>query len=99
LPSFRKSPIGIWAALEHRKAEAELRANGERLAFLLRLNDAVRRLSDPAAIQETAARQLCEHLGAARVGYAETRGPRVLIFGASTPAASSRSSECPCELS
>jgi PAS domain S-box-containing protein len=69
----------IWAALEHRRAEAELRANGERLAFLLRLNDAVRRLSDPAAIQETAARQLCEHLGAARVGYAELGGREYLI--------------------
>ena len=30
----------MWAALEHRKTEAELRANEERLAFLLRLNDA-----------------------------------------------------------
>ena len=36
----------IWTTLEHRKAEAELRANEERLAFLLRLNDAVRPLSD-----------------------------------------------------
>jgi PAS domain S-box-containing protein len=61
----------IWTTLEHRRAEAELRANEERLAFLLRLNDAVRPLSDPAAIQETAARHLCEFLGAARAGYAE----------------------------
>jgi PAS domain S-box-containing protein len=69
----------IWVALDHRKAEAELRANEGRLAFLLQLNDAVRPLSDPAAIQETAARQLCEHLGATRVGYAELGGREYLI--------------------
>ena len=69
----------IWATLEHRKAEAELHANEERLAFLLRLNDAIRPLSDAAAIQETAARHLCEHLGAARVGYAELGGREYII--------------------
>ncbi len=69
----------IWATLEHRKAEAELRANEERLAFLLRLNDALRPLSDAAAIQETAARHLGEHLGVARVGYAELEGREYMI--------------------
>ena len=69
----------IWATLEHRKAEAELRANEERLAFLLRLNDVVRPLNDAAAIQETAARLLCEHLGAARAGYAELEGREYII--------------------
>jgi PAS domain S-box-containing protein len=64
----------IWATLEHRKAEAELRANEDRLQFLLRLSDALRPLSDPADIQETAARLLGEHLGASRVGYAEFAG-------------------------
>ena len=64
----------IWATLEHRKAEAELRANEERLEFLLRLNDALRPLSDPGEVQETAARLLGEHLGATRVGYAEFDG-------------------------
>ena len=64
----------IWATLEYRKAEAELRANEERLAFLLRLNDALRPLSDAAAIQETAAKHLGEYLGVARVGYAELEG-------------------------
>lgn len=68
-----------WTALEHRKAEAELRANKERLEFLLRMNDALRPLSDAAAIQETAARHLCEHLGAARVGYAELGGGEYII--------------------
>jgi len=69
----------IWATLEHRKAEAELRANEARLAFLLRLNDAIRPLSDAAAIQEIAARHLCEHLDVARVGYAELGGREYII--------------------
>ena len=68
-----------WATLEHRNAEAELRANEERLAFLLRLNDALRPLSDAAAVQETAARLLAEHLGVARVGYAEVEGREYVI--------------------
>ena len=69
----------IWATLEHRKAEAELRANEDRLAFLLRLNDALRPLSDSAAVQETAARLLGEHLCASRVGYAEFEGREYVI--------------------
>ena len=64
----------IWATLERRKAEAELRANQERLEFLLRLNDALRPLSDPSEVQATAARLLGQHLGVTRVGYAEFEG-------------------------
>ena len=51
----------------------------ERVAFLLRLNGALRPLSDPTAVQETAARLLGEHLGAARVGYAELDGREYVI--------------------
>ncbi len=64
----------IWTTLEYRKVEAELRANEERLEFLLRLNDALRPLSDPADVQETAARLLGQHLGTTRAGYAELDG-------------------------
>jgi PAS domain S-box-containing protein len=64
----------IWATLEHRRAEVELRANEERLQFLLRLNDALRPLSDAGEVQETASRLLGQHLGATRVGYAEFAG-------------------------
>ena len=64
----------MWATLEHRKAETELRANEDRLAFLLRLNDALRPLTDPTAVKETAARLLAEHLDVTRVGYAELSG-------------------------
>ena len=70
----------IWATLEHRKAEAELRANEERLEFLLRLNDALRPLSDPGEVQATAARLLAQHLGATRVGYAEFDGDEYKIL-------------------
>lgn len=69
----------IWATLEHRKAEADLRANEERLAFLLRLNDALRPLSDPGEVQETTARFLGEHLGANRVSYVEFDGDQYSI--------------------
>jgi PAS domain S-box-containing protein len=69
----------IWTTLEHRKAEIELRRNEERLTFLLRLNDALRPLSDPGDVQETAARLLGQHLGATRVGYAEMDGGRYTI--------------------
>jgi PAS domain S-box-containing protein len=53
------------------RLEEALHQREERLAFLLKLNDALRPLSDPAAIQETAARLLAEHLDVARVGYSE----------------------------
>jgi PAS domain S-box-containing protein len=64
----------IWATLEHRKAEAELHTNEQRLAFLLRLNDALRPLSDPGEVQDIAARYLGEYLGANRVSYVEFEG-------------------------
>jgi len=69
----------IWTTLEHRKAEVELRTSEERLAFLLRLNDALRQLGDPGDVQETAARLLGEHLGTTRVGYAEFDGTAYTI--------------------
>ncbi len=69
----------IWATLEHHRAQGELRANEERLAFLLRLNDALRPLSDPAAVLESAARLLAEHLDVTRVGYAELGGGGYVI--------------------
>jgi PAS domain S-box-containing protein len=69
----------IWTTLEHRKAEVDLRRNEERLEFLLQLNDALRPLSDPGDVQETAARLLGQHLGATRVGYAEMDGGRYTI--------------------
>jgi PAS domain S-box-containing protein len=68
-----------WATLDYRKAEAELRAKEERLAFLLRLNDALRPLGDPAVVQQTAARLLGEHLVAARVHYLELEDTEYVV--------------------
>jgi signal transduction histidine kinase len=51
-----------------------LRESEERQAFLLTLSDALRPLADAVEIQETAARIVCEHLKANRVGYAEDQG-------------------------
>ena len=52
--------------------EAVLRSEtGARQAFLLGLSDAVRPLLEPTAIQDVVARMLGEHLGAARVYYAQ----------------------------
>ena len=55
-------------------ANEQLRANEERLAFLLRVDDALRPLCDPGDVQETSARLLGQYLGATRVGYAEFDG-------------------------
>jgi signal transduction histidine kinase/ActR/RegA family two-component response regulator len=69
----------VKVAAERTWVEAELRANEERLGFLLRLNDALRPLRDPLAVQQTAARLLGEHLGAGRVGYAEIDGDEYVL--------------------
>jgi PAS domain S-box-containing protein len=57
-----------------KQAEKALRASEARHAFLVQLNDRLRPLTDPAAIQYEAARTLGEYLGASRVGYGEDCG-------------------------
>ncbi len=56
---------------ERKKAEAALRESEERKAFLLKLSDAIRPLSDPIEIEGTASRFLGEQLRADRTLYAE----------------------------
>ncbi|MCU0758096.1 MAG: PAS domain S-box protein [Steroidobacteraceae bacterium] len=51
-----------------------LRASEERLAFVVRIGDALRALADPDEIRYAAARTLAEHLGASRVEYGIDRG-------------------------
>jgi PAS domain S-box-containing protein len=51
-----------------------LRDSEEREAFLLRLSDTIRPLSDPLAIQKVTARLVGEHLHVNRVGYADIEG-------------------------
>jgi len=64
---------------ERRRAEEGLRESEEREAFLLRLADTLRPLSDPLAIQEVTARLLCEHLRVNRVSYADVEGTDYII--------------------
>ena len=68
-----------WAAAARALAEEALGEREERLAFLLRLNDTLRPLSDPGEVQETASRLLAEHLGVTRSGYAEVEGREYVI--------------------
>ncbi len=56
---------------ERREAEAALREQEGRQAFLLALGDGLRGLTDPAAVMATAAGALGRHLSASRVGYGE----------------------------
>ena len=55
-------------------AEAALRERESRLSLLVRLNDRVGNLHDPALIAFEAACLLGEHVGADRVGFAEDAG-------------------------
>ena len=54
-----------------KRAEIALRDSEERQAFLLKLSDALRPLSDPVGIQEAACRALGEHLRVDRAYYVE----------------------------
>ena len=63
------------------EANAALRESEERQAYLLKLSDALRPLSDPIEIQETASRLLGEQLQTDRAFYSEideARGPKVV---------------------
>lgn len=51
----------------------------ERQAFLVRLADRIRPLSDPVVVQAEASRLLGEHLGANRVVYFEIRGDQYVV--------------------
>jgi PAS domain S-box-containing protein len=59
---------------ERRRAEDEMRRSEERQRFLVRLEDALRPLADPYAIEEAAARVLGEHLKVSRAMYTEIEG-------------------------
>jgi|GEM_PF-2040681 len=56
---------------ERKQTEARLRLSEARQAYLLQLSDALRKLSDLGAIQQTACRVLGQALGASRVLYGE----------------------------
>lgn len=55
---------------DRKRAEAALRESEERQAFLLKLSDALRSLSDAVEIQRTSAQFIGEHFGIANANYA-----------------------------
>lgn len=57
----------------------EQKQSKERQAFLLKLSDALRPLSDAQSIQDTATSLLTEHLGASQTSYSEYREDSIVI--------------------
>jgi PAS domain S-box-containing protein len=64
---------------DRQRTEEALREKEEREAFLLRLADTLRPLSDPSAMQEVTARLLGEHLHVNRVTYADIEGTDYIV--------------------
>ena len=64
---------------ERERLEEALHQREERLAFLLRLNDALRPLIDPVEMQDVTARLLGEHLRVNRVSYATVDGEEFIV--------------------
>lgn len=58
---------------ERKRTETALAQSEVRQAFMLKLSDVLRPLSDPVDIQKTAARMTAEHLDIGRVAYCEIR--------------------------
>ena len=56
---------------DRKRAETALRESEERQAFLLKLSDTLRPLTDANVIKENASRLLGEHLGVDRAGYVD----------------------------
>lgn len=69
-----------WTDIERAKVEKTLRESEERKEFLLKLNDAIRQLNDPAEIQYEAARLVAEQLNADRVHFAEITPDEQLVI-------------------
>jgi PAS domain S-box-containing protein len=76
----------VWTLTDTTHIQEALRAsedrflrNEERQAFLLRLSDALRWLSDPLDVQEVSSKLLGEHLCVNRVGYAELENREYVI--------------------
>ncbi|HET9620892.1 MAG TPA: ATP-binding protein [Kofleriaceae bacterium] len=67
-------------AIERADADRALRGRAARHQFLAQLSAAIQGLSDPADIMATAARRLCDHVGADRCAYAEVEGETVFVI-------------------
>ncbi len=64
----------VGTLIDTTRSQEARRASEERDAFLLKLSDAIRPMSDPLDVQEAAARLLGERLAVNRVGYVEIDG-------------------------
>ncbi len=64
---------------ERKRAEEQLRLTAELDAFRVRLNDVLRPLSDPVAIQENVSRTVMDFFGADRCYYCEIEGDNAII--------------------
>src|SRR6516164_3414777 len=72
--------VGIVHDITEREGLAEaLHQREERLAFLVRLNDALRPLSDPVEVQDVTVRLLGEHLDVNRVAYSVIDGDEFIV--------------------
>lgn len=79
---LRLVDVLAWTAanfVERHHAETAIRHSEHRQAFLLKLSDAVRPLTDPIAIQSVVSRMLGEHLAANRVFLAEFNAGEVIV--------------------
>lgn len=70
-PQLRQVAVLFKDVTERKRTEERLAASEARQRFLVALGDQLRDLADPGSITDTATALLGEHLGAARVGYAD----------------------------
>jgi PAS domain S-box-containing protein len=100
---------GLWCVsidITHRKqaqtrqvaAEAALREEEARKAYLLELSDALSPLADPAEVNTAAARLLGERLGANRALYFEIDGGEIVVHGDHVCGAASMAGRHPMEV-
>jgi PAS domain S-box-containing protein len=73
--------ITAYAERQRKLTEDRRRETQAREAFLLRLSDALRALTEPSAIQATACRMMGEHLRVDRCSYSEICGQEVVLKG------------------
>lgn len=80
-PGSRLVAVVFDDVTERKRTETALRESEERQAFLLKLSDALRPLSDALAIQKEASRLLRKRFGAARVCYLEVTEDEKAVVG------------------
>jgi PAS domain S-box-containing protein len=73
--------ITAYAERQRKLAEDMRRETQAREAFLLRLSDELRALTEPSAIQATVCKMVGEHLGVDRCSYSEICGQEVVLTG------------------